>query len=71
LYHAFCGDRWINIHQPENRNYLKNAYRVLVTGARQGMVVFVPPGDPEDPNRSPAYYGATWRYLERAGLKAI
>ena len=70
-YHDFRGDRWVNIHQPDNRNYLKNAYRVLLTRARQGMVVFVPPGDPEDPTRSPAYYDATWRYLEGAGLVVI
>jgi DUF2075 family protein len=70
-YHDFRGDRWTHIHQPENRNYLKNAYRVLLTRARQGMVVFVPPGDPEDPTRSPAYYDATWRYLEAAGLAVI
>jgi hypothetical protein len=35
------------------------------------MVVFVPPGDAEDPTRSPAYYDATWRYLEAAGLAVI
>jgi hypothetical protein len=70
-YHDFRGDRWTHIHQPENRNYLKNAYRVLLTRARQGMVVFVPPGDPEDPRRAPVYYDATWRYLEAAGLAVI
>jgi len=42
-----------NIHNPENRNYLRNAYRVLLTRARQGMVIVVPPGDPYDATRSP------------------
>jgi hypothetical protein len=44
-YHDFRGDRWVNIASPERQNYLRNAYRVLLTRARQGMVVFVPPGD--------------------------
>lgn len=69
--HDFRGDRWVNIHSPENRSYLKNAYRVLLTRARQGMVVFVPPGDRSDPTRLPAHYDATWRYLEAAGIKIL
>ena len=44
-YHDFRGDRWYNINNPDNGVYLRNAYRVLLTRARQGMVVFVPPGD--------------------------
>ena len=44
-YHDFRGNRWCNISNPDNRVYLRNAYRVLLTRARQGMVVFVPPGD--------------------------
>ena len=55
-FHDFRGDRWRNIRNPENRAYLRNAYRVLLTRARQGMVIFVPPGDPCDPTRSPTYY---------------
>ena len=45
-YHDFRGDRWINIGNLDNRRYLLNAYRVLLTRARQGMVIFVPPGAP-------------------------
>ena len=44
--HDFRGDRWLNIANADNRIYLRNAYRVLLTRARQGMVIFVPPGDP-------------------------
>ncbi len=43
-YHDFRGDRWTNVHNPENRRYLRNAYRVLLTRAWQGMIIFVPPG---------------------------
>ena len=51
-YHDFRGNRWCNISNADNRNYLRNAYRVLLTRARQGMVIFVPPGDSADPTRS-------------------
>jgi hypothetical protein len=40
-YHDFRGSRWCNIKHPENRNYLRNAYRVLLSRARQRMVIFV------------------------------
>jgi hypothetical protein len=49
--HDFRGDRWCNIQNSENRISLRNAYRVLLTRARQGMVVFVPPGRTNDPTR--------------------
>lgn len=70
-YHDFRGDRWCNISNSDNRNYLRNAYRVLLTRARQGMVVFVPPGDSVDPTRSPAFYDSTFNYLRDLGLRMI
>jgi DUF2075 family protein len=70
-YHDFRGDRWINVHNPENRRYLRNAYRVLLTRARQGMVIFVPPGDQNDPTRAPEYYDSTYRYLVELGVPEV
>jgi hypothetical protein len=70
-YHDFRGDRWCNISNPDNRNYLRNAYRVLLTRARQGMVVFVPPGDATDPTRLPAFHDSTFEYLSELGLPEI
>jgi hypothetical protein len=70
-YHDFRGNRWCNIGNPDNRNYLRNAYRVLLTRARQGMVVFVPPGETSDPTRSPAFYDSTFNYLRDLGIPAI
>lgn len=61
-YHDFHGDRW---------RYFLNAYRVLLTRARQGMVVFVPPGDPDDPTRPPEMYDPTFEYLQSLGLQEI
>src|SRR6266568_2189261 len=70
-YHDFRGDRWCNIANPDNRVYLRNAYRVLLTRARQGMVVFIPPGDSNDPTRSPAFYDSTFNYLRELGISEI
>jgi len=70
-YHDFRGDRWCNIANPDNRIYLRNAYRVLLTRARQGMVVFVPPGNTNDPTRSPEFYDSTFNYLRDLGISEI
>ena len=70
-YHDFRGDRWCNINNPENRVYLRNAYRVLLTRARQGMVVFVPPGDANDPTRLPSFYDSTFNYLKELGIPTL
>ena len=70
-HYDFAGSRWKNIHSPESQRNLKNAYRVLLTRARQGMVIFVPPGDEEDATRSPAHYAETFDYLQGLGLRAI
>jgi len=65
---SFRGDRWNRVRLQERQRYLENAYRVLLTRARQGMVIVVPEGDPEDPTRDPAYYDATFRYLQGIGF---
>jgi hypothetical protein len=49
----------------------KNAYRVLLTRARQGMVIVVPPGDRTDPTRDPSYYDSTFSYLTNIGFDSI
>jgi hypothetical protein len=68
---SFCGDRWNHIKKPERQNYLKNAYRVLLTRARQGMVIVVPLGDNEDPTRNSIYYDPTFDYLKEIGFAII
>jgi hypothetical protein len=70
-FHSFCGDRWNNVPNPQRRIYLLNAYRVLLTRARQGMVLFVPPGDSVDPTRSSAYYDSTFDYLAGLGVPIL
>jgi hypothetical protein len=70
-HHDFRGSRWCNIANADNRVYLRNAYRVLLTRARQGMVVFVPPGNVSDPTRAPAFYDSTFNYLRELGIPEI
>ncbi|MBA3513492.1 MAG: DUF2075 domain-containing protein [Pyrinomonadaceae bacterium] len=68
---SFTGDRWNHINKPERRLYQKNAYRVLLTRARQGMVIVVPTGDTDDPTRKPEFYDPTFEYLRDVGLRTI
>ncbi len=70
-HHSFVGTKWNRVNKPERQKYLKNAYRVLLTRARQGMVIVVPPGDPEDPTRLPGIYDPTFEYLKRVGFPVI
>ena len=70
-YHAFRGDAWTTIHTADRKRYLLNAYRVLLTRARQGMVIFVPPGDIGDPTRDPLFYDETYQYLIDLGLQPV
>ncbi len=70
-YHSFKGSNWQNIHKAERRTYLKNAYRVLLTRARQGMVIFVPEGVTTDPTRKPEYYDQTFAYLRDLGIPVL
>ncbi len=67
----FRGTKWNRIHKPEGQRYLDNAYRVLLTRARQGMVVVVPEGDDQDPTRAPEIYDQTYRYLRSLGIAVI
>lgn len=68
---SFVGDRWNRIKKLERQNYLKNAYRVLLTRARQGMVIVVPLGNQEDPTRNKDFYDPIFKYLHEIGFKVI
>jgi len=70
-HHSFVGNRWNKIKKPERQKYLKNAYRVLLTRARQGMVIVVPAGDHEDPTRASKYYDPTFEYFKSIGFQVI
>ncbi len=68
---SFRGNRWQKVKKPERQNYLKNAYRVLLTRARQGMVIVVPEGNGEDHTRLPVFYDSTFEYLTGIGFEEI
>lgn len=67
----FSGSRWMQIKDDSAKRYLVNAYRVLLTRARQGMVIFVPPGDVDDKTRRHEYYDGTFEYLKQIGIPVI
>lgn len=71
MHYSFVGNKWHNIKRPERQQYLKNAYRVLLTRARQGMVIVVPQGNDEDPTRMREFYDSTYNYLVSIGFKLI
>jgi len=68
---SFVGTKWQNIHKEDRKQYLINAYRVLLTRARQGMVIVVPEGNIEDSTRKPEYYDSTFKYLKSVGIDEI
>ena len=68
---SFVGNKWQNIHKLERKQYLINAYRVLLSRARQGMVIFIPEGDSQDHTRVPEFYNSTFNYLKELGIKSI
>lgn len=70
-YHDFRGARWQNVNNADNRRYLLNAYRVLLTRARQGMVIFVPPGNANDLTRRSEFYEGTYQQLLDAGIPKL
>ena len=71
LHRKFHGKKWKQINDVAAQHYLVNAYRVLLTRARQGMAIFVPPGDASDPTRLPEYYDETFEYLTSVGIERI
>lgn len=68
---SFRGNKWQNINKADRKKYLLNAYRVLLTRARQGMVIVIPEGDEEDHTRKKEYYDPTFNYLKSLGIPII
>ena len=68
---AFRGSKWMKIRQKEAQSYQLNAYRVLMTRARQGMIICVPEGKIDDHTRQPEFYDGTYEYLKSTGIEEI
>lgn len=71
LHHDFHGGNWRKIHQAQRQKHLVNSYRVLLTRARQGMIILVPRGSPEDRTRLPSYYDSVFAYLAAIGADVV
>lgn len=69
--YSFKGTKWTNVNNRENALYIKNAYRVLLTRARQGFIIFVPKGDKQDRTMPLEFYDAIYKYLKNVGLQEI
>jgi len=67
----FKGSKWMNINQEITKDYLKNTYRVLLTRARQGMVIFIPNGSELDHTRPKEFYDGTWEYMKQIGIEEL
>jgi len=70
-FQAFKGTKWQKVTDEKQRLYLKNAYRVILTRARQGMVIFVPRGDHADPTRAPSVYDDIFQFLCSCGIPTL
>jgi hypothetical protein len=68
---AFKGTEWQFVNDESRRLYLKNAYRVILTRARQGMILFVPKGGVLDRTRPAHFYDGTFNYLRSCGIPAL
>lgn len=69
-HYKFKGTKWNNTNETD-KNYLINSYRVLLTRARKGMVIFIPEGDDDDATRPKEYYDGTYEYLKSIGIKEL
>jgi DUF2075 family protein len=70
-HYQFRGTAWQNVKNESQRTYLANAYRVLLTRARQGMVIYIPKGDSNDPTRQPDFYQRIAEFLEQCGIEQL
>jgi hypothetical protein len=69
--HSFKGTKWQSVQSKLRQTYLRNAYRVLLTRARQGMIIVVPTGHGDDGTRAPSYYNGTFDYLISCGIREL
>lgn len=69
----FKGTRWQSVsdEQEQRKQFIINKYRVLLTRAREGMIIWVPIGDDADKTRQKAFYDETFKYLKSCGIVEI
>ncbi len=67
-FRRLTGSKWQQVQKSVSQEFLRNKYRVLLTRAREGMVIWVPRGDSGDPTRDPVRLDSTAEYLRRCGV---
>ena len=67
----FSGTKWQNIHNENDKTYLQNEYRVLLTRARQGLIIYIPEGDDLDHTRPKELYDQTFNFFQSCGIQNI
>lgn len=67
-YWRFHGTSWQNLRNEDLRRYLKNAYRVLLTRSRQGIIIIVPEGSQDDHTRQAEFYDGTFNFFKDIGI---
>jgi hypothetical protein len=70
-FHSFVGTKWNTVRKQDDKRLLKNSYRVLLTRARQGMIIYVPSGSKEDATRPPSSYDPVASFLSNCGIQGI
>jgi hypothetical protein len=70
-YRKFKGTKWQFVNNDEIIKYLINSYRVLLTRARQGMIIYIPNGDNEDFTRPTFMYDGTYEFFKKLGIEVI
>jgi DUF2075 family protein len=70
-YYRFKGTKWQNVNSTTTQKFILNKYRVLLTRAREGFVIWVPSGDEIDYTRKSAFYDCTADYLKDCGIREI
>lgn len=67
----FKGTKWQSVSDSQRKQFILNKYRVLLTRAREGIIIYVPKGKVNDPTRRPEFYDNTFNYLILCGVKEI
>lgn len=67
----FKGTKWQNVSDEQKKQYILNKYRVLLTRAREGMILFIPEGSDNDITRLPEFYNETYEFLKSCGIISI
>ncbi|MCH6201988.1 DUF2075 domain-containing protein [Aquiflexum sp. LQ15W] len=70
-YQSFEGTKWKGINSEIDKSYLRNAYRVLMTRARQGLIIYIPFGDDLDHTRPKELYDSTFNFFKECGIQSI